>query len=164
MSERELDQAKTDAFAVKMVGILNGAALALMTSIGRQTGLFEAMATLPPSTSEAIAAAARLEERYVREWLGAMVTGGIVEFDSVPAHLRAASRARGRPHQRRRRPEHGQVHAVHPHARRGRSGRHPKLPQRRRRALRPLPALPGLDGRRAAASASTTSCCSGWCR
>jgi 2-polyprenyl-3-methyl-5-hydroxy-6-metoxy-1,4-benzoquinol methylase len=82
MSERELDQTKKEAFAGKMVGILNGAALALMTSIGRQTGLFEAMATLPPSTSEAIAAAARLDERYVREWLGAMVTGGIVEFDS----------------------------------------------------------------------------------
>jgi SAM-dependent methyltransferase len=82
MSEPELDEAKRDAFAGKMVGILNGAALALMTSIGRQTGLFEAMANLPPSTSEAIAGAARLDERYVREWLGAMVTGGIVEFDS----------------------------------------------------------------------------------
>lgn len=82
MSEPELDQDRKDAFAGKMVGILNGAALALMTSIGRQTGLFEAMAALPPSTSEAIAGAARLDERYVREWLGAMVTGGIVEFDA----------------------------------------------------------------------------------
>ena len=78
----ELNQAKKDAFAGKMVGILNGAALALMTSIGRQTGLFEVMASLPASASEEIAKAARLDERYVREWLGAMVTGGIVEFDS----------------------------------------------------------------------------------
>ena len=78
----ELNQAKKDAFAGKMVGILNGAALALMTSIGRQTGLFEVMASLPASTSEEIAKAARLDERYVREWLAAMVTGGIVEFDS----------------------------------------------------------------------------------
>lgn len=77
----ELNQAKKDAFAGKMVGILNGAALALMTSVGRQTGLFEVMASLPPSTSEEIAKAAGLNERYVREWLGAMVTGGIVEFD-----------------------------------------------------------------------------------
>lgn len=84
MPERELDQAKKDAFAGKMVGILNGAALALMTSIGRQTGLFETMATLPPATSEEIAQAAQLDERYVREWLGAMVTGGIVEFDASP--------------------------------------------------------------------------------
>ena len=102
MSERELDPAKKDAFAAKMVGILNGAALALMTSIGRQTGLFEAMATLPPSTSEAIAGAAGLDERYVREWLGAMVTGGLVEFDSVqrtyvlpPEHAAVLTRAAG---------------------------------------------------------------------
>jgi SAM-dependent methyltransferase len=78
-----LDQAKKDAFAARMLGILNGAALALMTSIGRQTGLFEVMATLPASTSQEIARAAGLDERYVREWLGAMVTGGIVEFDSA---------------------------------------------------------------------------------
>lgn len=85
MSERagdgELDEAKRDAFAARMVAVLNGAALALMTSIGRQTGLFEVMAGMAPSTSEEIATAARLDERYVREWLGAMVTGGIVEFD-----------------------------------------------------------------------------------
>jgi 2-polyprenyl-3-methyl-5-hydroxy-6-metoxy-1,4-benzoquinol methylase len=77
----ELNQAKKEAFAGKMVGILNGGMLALMTSIGRQTGLFETMATLSPSTSERIAQAAGLNERYVREWLGAMVTGGIVEYD-----------------------------------------------------------------------------------
>lgn len=38
------------------------------------------MAELPPSTSADIARAARLQERYVREWLGAMVTGGIVTY------------------------------------------------------------------------------------
>jgi len=78
----ELNQTKKDAFAGKMVSILNGAALALMTSVGRQVGLFEVMAGLPPSTSEEIAKAAGLHERYVREWLGAMVTGAIVEFDA----------------------------------------------------------------------------------
>ena len=76
----EASQAKKDAFAGKMAGILNGGILALMTSLGRQTGLFETMAQLPPSTSERIAEAAGLNERYVREWLGAMVTGGIVEY------------------------------------------------------------------------------------
>lgn len=81
----ELNQAKKDAFTGKMVGILNGAALALMTSIGRQTGLFEVMAPLPPATCEEIAKAAGLNERYVREWLGAMVTGGIVELDPLKA-------------------------------------------------------------------------------
>jgi len=51
----ELDQAKVDAFTQSMTGILNGGTLALMTSIGHQTGLFETLATLPPSTSRQIA-------------------------------------------------------------------------------------------------------------
>jgi SAM-dependent methyltransferase len=79
----ELDQAKSEAFAEQMVGILNNAAIALMTSIGHQTGLFDTMADLSPSTSEQIADAAGLNERYVREWLGAMVTGRIVDVDPV---------------------------------------------------------------------------------
>jgi hypothetical protein len=42
----ELDQTKIVAFAAKMMDILNGGMLSLMTSIGHQTGLFEAMADL----------------------------------------------------------------------------------------------------------------------
>lgn len=98
----ELNLAKRDAFVGKMVGIVNHASLALMTSIGGQTGLFEAMAMLPPSTSPDIAAAAGLQERYVREWLGAMVTGGIVEYDPgaatytlPPEHAAALTNAAG---------------------------------------------------------------------
>jgi 2-polyprenyl-3-methyl-5-hydroxy-6-metoxy-1,4-benzoquinol methylase len=81
MTTRELDQAKSEAFAERMIGILNDAALALVTSIGHRTGLFDVMADLPPSTSQQIAEAANLNERYVREWLGAMVVGRIVEHD-----------------------------------------------------------------------------------
>ena len=76
----ELDQPKAEAFAGMMMGILNGGMLALMTSIGYQTGLFEAMGGLPPSTSVQIAAAAGLNERYVREWLNTMAAGKIVEY------------------------------------------------------------------------------------
>lgn len=78
----ELNQTKVETFAGKMMDILNGGMLSLMTSIGHQTGLFEAMADLPPSTSAQIAAVAGLNERYVREWLNTMVTGKIVEYTS----------------------------------------------------------------------------------
>jgi 2-polyprenyl-3-methyl-5-hydroxy-6-metoxy-1,4-benzoquinol methylase len=64
-----------------MLGAINGAGVALMTSIGHRTGLFDAMAALPPSTSARVAEAAGLNERYVREWLGAMTTGGVLEHD-----------------------------------------------------------------------------------
>ncbi|MCK1822369.1 methyltransferase domain-containing protein [Streptomyces sp. XM83C] len=77
-----LDTAAQEAFAGKMVGVLNDAMLALMTSVGHQCGLFDTMAGLPPSTSAQIAEAAGLHERYVREWLGGMVVGGIVRYDA----------------------------------------------------------------------------------
>jgi 2-polyprenyl-3-methyl-5-hydroxy-6-metoxy-1,4-benzoquinol methylase len=83
MATKVLNQAQVEAFAGNMLGMLNGAALALMTSIGHRTGLFDTMANLPPSTSAQVADAAGLHERYVREWLGAMVTAGVVEVDAT---------------------------------------------------------------------------------
>lgn len=81
MSVKTYDETKAEAFVEQMVSVLNNGALALMVSIGHQTGLFEAMAERGPSTSTEIAESAGLNERYVREWLGAVVTGGIVEYD-----------------------------------------------------------------------------------
>src|SRR5690606_15251247 len=75
------DAARAQAFADRLLGALNSGALCLMVSIGHRTGLFDTMSRLEPATSEAIARAAGLQERYVREWLGAMVTGGIVEYE-----------------------------------------------------------------------------------
>jgi 2-polyprenyl-3-methyl-5-hydroxy-6-metoxy-1,4-benzoquinol methylase len=76
-----INQAKSDQFAEKMFAVLNNGALTVMISIGHRTGLFDAMDELPPATSGEIAKKAGLNERYVREWLGAMVTGGIVDYD-----------------------------------------------------------------------------------
>jgi len=97
-----LDTAKAQAFTGRMVTVLNDGFLALMTSLGHQTGLLDAMAELPPSTSEEIAEAAGLNERYVREWLGAMVTGRIVDYDPTgrtyrlpPEHALCLTRAAG---------------------------------------------------------------------
>ncbi len=75
-----LDQARIDAFGQKMVETLNHAGLALMISIGHRNGLFDVLSRLPAATSERIAVEAGQNERYVREWLGAMVTGGVVEY------------------------------------------------------------------------------------
>ena len=75
------DAAKTEAFTQKMLATLNAGALALMTSIGHRTGLFDTMATLPPATPDQLADRAGLSPRYVREWLGAMTTSGVVDHD-----------------------------------------------------------------------------------
>ncbi|GAA1387233.1 class I SAM-dependent methyltransferase [Kitasatospora putterlickiae] len=81
MSEREPDPAKQEEFAGRVVQVLNDACLGFMASVGHQTGLFDTMAGLAPSTGEEVARAAGLDERYVREWLGAMVVGGFVEYE-----------------------------------------------------------------------------------
>ncbi len=70
-----------EAFGERLLGSLNAAAMCLMTSVGHRTGLFDTMAGLPAATSEEIASAAGLSERYVREWLGAMVTARVIEHD-----------------------------------------------------------------------------------
>jgi SAM-dependent methyltransferase len=77
------DPAKIDAFGGRLLGILNNAGLALMISLGHRTGLFDTMAGMPPADSATIAGMARLNERYVREWLGAMTVGRIVNHDPV---------------------------------------------------------------------------------
>ena len=74
-----IDAAKAEAFAGRLLRTLNDGALCLMIAVGHRVGLFDAMRELPPSTSDEIARHTGLNERYVREWLGAMVTGRVVE-------------------------------------------------------------------------------------
>lgn len=102
MTAQQLDQLKLEAFGDRMLDVLNSAAITLMISIGHQTGLFDAMADRPPMTSTQLAGVAGLQERYVREWLGAMVTGRIVEHNEVdgtyvlpPEHAAWLTRAAG---------------------------------------------------------------------
>lgn len=80
MSLQTLDQTKAEQFAERMLGLLNSSSLTLMISIGHQTKLFDTLVNLPPSTSQQIADAANLNERYVREWLNAMVVGRIIDY------------------------------------------------------------------------------------
>ncbi len=82
MAEAGLDSTKVDAFGDRLLGILNDATLALMISVGHRTGLFDVLGKLPPASCEDIAKTAGLAERYVREWLGAMVTGSVVTYDA----------------------------------------------------------------------------------
>jgi SAM-dependent methyltransferase len=71
-----------DVYAFRVVRTLNSGFTTLMISIGHRTGLFDALGSLPPSTSQQIADAADLNERYVREWLAAMASAHIVDYDA----------------------------------------------------------------------------------
>lgn len=83
MLETTLDQSRVEAFAEDLLDTFNRGAVALMISVGHKTRLFDVMAGLPPAPCDRIAREAGLNERYVREWLGAMVTGRIVSYDPV---------------------------------------------------------------------------------
>jgi ubiquinone/menaquinone biosynthesis C-methylase UbiE len=80
-TQPHFDQTRAEAFAGKLLATLNSGALCLGVSIGHRTGLFDVMSQLSPARAEEIATRAGLSERYVREWLGVMVTGGVVDFD-----------------------------------------------------------------------------------
>ncbi|MFD4433499.1 class I SAM-dependent methyltransferase [Nocardia sp. NPDC058497] len=96
------DQAEVEAFAGTMIEMLDHASTALMISMGHQVGLFDTMAANPGATSSELATAAGLDERYVREWLGAVTTAGIVRYDPPtatytlpPAHAASLTRVAG---------------------------------------------------------------------
>lgn len=103
-SAGSLDDTKVEAFGQRMLDILNGGALTLAVSVGHRTGLFDVMAGLPDATSARIAEAAGLDERYVREWLAAVVTGGIGTYEPrdgtyrLPPEHAALLTRRGSPH------------------------------------------------------------------
>jgi SAM-dependent methyltransferase len=87
----KFDVERADAFSERMVQTLNDAFIAMMLSIGHQTGLLEKMATLPASTSDEIARASGLDLRNVVEWLDTMVVSRIVDYDPATCryHLSA---------------------------------------------------------------------------
>ena len=69
-------------FSNYLIDVINKSSLSLMLSIGHRTKLFDVLSVLSPSTVEEIASKSKLNERYIKEWLGAMVTGKIIEYDS----------------------------------------------------------------------------------
>src|SRR5512146_2652268 len=70
-----------EIFSKKMIDILNYGALNLAVGIGYRVGLFEVLDTFDsPQTLSSIADKAGLSSRYVREWMGVMVCGGVVEL------------------------------------------------------------------------------------
>ncbi len=75
----------------RFLAALDGAGMLLMASVGHRTGLFDALSGARPMTAAELAQRSGTHERYVREWLGAMVAARIVELDGPSAkyHLPA---------------------------------------------------------------------------
>jgi len=76
----QLDEAKVEEFAGHLFGTFTSASVTLMIDVGHRTGLFDAAAQ-GPATSAELAERAGLQERYVREWLAALTTADVFDYD-----------------------------------------------------------------------------------
>ena len=69
-------------FGAKLGGIVDQSFLCITIAIGNELGLFKLLATGSKESgmnSATIAKSLGLKERYVREWIGAVFTGGIID-------------------------------------------------------------------------------------
>jgi SAM-dependent methyltransferase len=81
MCVQEINVEQSDAFAGRMLEIVNDGLLALQISVASQVGLFETLAESGPVTVAEAAAGEGLDERYVRELLGGLVVGKILTYE-----------------------------------------------------------------------------------
>ncbi len=75
-----MDRRKAGQFAREMIRRYGEALVTVLVDLGDRTGLFASLAE-GPGTSREIAGRAGLAERPVREWLSALASAGIVEYD-----------------------------------------------------------------------------------
>jgi SAM-dependent methyltransferase len=74
-----------DDFATKLTEILNQGALNLALGIGYKNHIFDTLENLnKPVTISELAVESGLNARYLREWLGIMVTGRIIDLAGNP--------------------------------------------------------------------------------
>ena len=78
-----IDPGKLDALLARAVGDLSAGYGGVMVSLGNRLGLYKAMAGAGPLSSRELAGRAGCAERYVREWLGAQVAGGYVDYHAI---------------------------------------------------------------------------------
>jgi SAM-dependent methyltransferase len=78
---RPIDSARQEEFAGKVVEQISGTMTTLLGAVGDRLGLFKNLAEQGPATSAEFASRTKLNERYLREWLGGMATAGYLNYD-----------------------------------------------------------------------------------
>ena len=78
-----IDQTKLEQFMGKVVTDVGAAMSGVLVVVGERLGLFRALAASGPSTAAELAKRTECTERYVREWLDAMASGGYVAYDAA---------------------------------------------------------------------------------
>jgi SAM-dependent methyltransferase len=75
-----LDPARQEEFVGKVVEQISGTMTTLLGAIGDRLGLFKNLAEQGPATSAELASRTKLNERYLREWLGGMAMVGYLTY------------------------------------------------------------------------------------
>ena len=78
-----VDDAKLHQFMGQMLSDLGGAASVALVRIGDVLGLYKALHERGPMTVGELAAAAGVNERYLREWLSHQAASNYLSYDAV---------------------------------------------------------------------------------
>src|SRR5215469_15571662 len=81
ITQSSIDEAKLETFLGRVGTDAAAAFSAPHVLLGDRLGLYQAMASSDPMTSQELAEKTGLHERYVREWLLNQTASGYVEYD-----------------------------------------------------------------------------------
>jgi SAM-dependent methyltransferase len=81
-SNIEADPKQLEELAGKVMEDIGGAFAVLLSFMADQTGVYRALRDAGPCDSRSLARAAGVDERYLREWLGAQAAAGYVTYDA----------------------------------------------------------------------------------
>jgi len=82
-----IDENKFNAFIGQMLADLGGASSVAMVRMGDALGLYKALDTKGPMTSAELAKVAKVDERYLREWLSHQAASNYLAYDAATARF-----------------------------------------------------------------------------
>ena len=85
MSTTNIDEGKLNAFIGQMLSDLGGASSIAMVRMGDALGLYKTIQAQGPMTSMELAKAAKVDERYLREWLSHQAASNYLSYDPATA-------------------------------------------------------------------------------
>ena len=85
MSTTTIDEGKLNAFIGQMLSDLGGASSIAMVRMGDALGLYKTLHAKGPMTSTELAKAAKVDERYLREWLSHQAASNYLSYDPATA-------------------------------------------------------------------------------
>jgi len=84
---KQIDTSKLNAFVGQMLADLGGASSIAMVRMGDRLGLYEALHRHGPMTCADLARTAKVDERYLREWLSNQAASNYLAYDPATARF-----------------------------------------------------------------------------